>query len=261
MLRMLYCYRFFILSSIKNSLRDQYVRSKLGFLWMILGPLVQVLIYALILSNILSAKLPGMDNQYAYTIYLVSGLLVWNLFNEIVTRCLTLFIDSKPLLQKISFPLLSLPIIVSGSALINNVILFILMICILTLLGVSFTWHILWVIPLMVLSIMLSVSLGMIAGILNVFFRDVGPAVPILLQIWFWGTPLVYPISIIPEQYAIWFNLNPLYGLVEAYRDVIIYGRSINISDLWIPLAYTSFLLCCVCLIFKPASKEMVDVL
>ena len=92
-------YRFFIFSSIKTELRTKFVRSNLGGFWMILHPLSQVLIFAFVLSAVLSAKLPGIDNQYAYSIYLMSGILAWSLFSEIVTRCLTLFIDNGNILK------------------------------------------------------------------------------------------------------------------------------------------------------------------
>ena len=112
-------YRFFIFSSIETELRIKFVRSRLGGLWMILNPLSQVLIFAFVLSAVLSAKLPGIDNQYAYAIYLMSGTLGWSLFAEIVNRCLTLFIDTGNLLKKIAFPKIALPLIVTGSALVK----------------------------------------------------------------------------------------------------------------------------------------------
>src|SRR5574342_539482 len=87
-------YRYFILSSIRTEVRVRFIRSRLGGLWMILNPLAQVLIFAFVLSAVLSAKLPGVSNQYAYAIYLMAGILGWSLFLEIVNRCLTLFIDN-----------------------------------------------------------------------------------------------------------------------------------------------------------------------
>ncbi|MCX2956332.1 MAG: ABC transporter permease, partial [Candidatus Regiella insecticola] len=83
-------YRFFIFSSIKMELRTKFIRSRLGGLWMILNPLAQVIIFAFVLSAVLSARLPGINNQYAYAIYLMAGTLGWTLFAEIVNRCLTL---------------------------------------------------------------------------------------------------------------------------------------------------------------------------
>src|SRR3989338_3508055 len=94
-------YRHFILSSIRNDVINRFARSKLGSLWSLFNPLAQVLIYALILSNVIGAKLPGVENQYAYSIYLMAGLLVWNLFSEVISRCLNLFIEQGNLMKKV----------------------------------------------------------------------------------------------------------------------------------------------------------------
>ncbi|PWF66428.1 ABC transporter, partial [Vibrio sp. T9] len=90
-------YRHFIASSIRNDLRSRFARSKLGAIWMILQPLAQVAIYSLVLSRIMSAKLPGIDNPYAYSLYLLSGMLAWSLFSEIVSRSITVFVDNGSL--------------------------------------------------------------------------------------------------------------------------------------------------------------------
>ena len=102
---------------------------------MILNPLSQVLIFAFVLSAVLSAKLPGIDNQYAYAIYLMAGTLGWSLFAEIVNRCLTLFIDNGNILKKLVFPKIALPLIVTGSALVNNTLLFVAILLIFGVLG------------------------------------------------------------------------------------------------------------------------------
>jgi lipopolysaccharide transport system permease protein len=82
MLKALWSYRYFIFSSIKNELRLRFIRSRLGALWMIIHPLMQVLIFATILSEVLAAKLPGIDDKYGYALYLMAGTLCWNLFSE-----------------------------------------------------------------------------------------------------------------------------------------------------------------------------------
>ncbi|MGH8081465.1 MAG: ABC transporter permease, partial [Lysobacter sp.] len=121
--RAIWSYRFFILSSIKNDLRARFTRSKLGGLWMIIHPLTQVLIFALILSEVLSAKLPGVNSKYAYALYLMAGMLFWTLFAETITKCLTLFIDNGNLMKKMAFPRICLPIIAAGTMLVNNALL------------------------------------------------------------------------------------------------------------------------------------------
>jgi lipopolysaccharide transport system permease protein len=257
-----WAYRYFILSSIKNELFTKFSRSKLGGLWVIINPLSQVAIYALILSNILAAKLPGIESSYAYAFYLMAGLLAWNLFNEIVTQCLNLFISNANLLKKMSFPKITLPVITVGSSLLNNLLLLVAMLSIFLLLGHRFSTNVLWLIPLTALVATFALSLGLILGIFNVFLRDIGQVMPIILQIWFWFTPIVYPITIIPTQYHYLLNIfNPLYPIVNAYQQVIVYNRSPDLHSLIFISALSLCLLALSAFIFRRANEEMVDVL
>lgn len=252
-------YRFFILSSIQTELRTKFIRSRLGGLWMILNPLAQVVIFAFVLSAVLSAKLQGVDNRYAYAIYLMSGTLGWSLFAEIVNRCLTLFIDNGNILKKLAFPKIALPLVVVGSALVNNLLLLLAILAIFGVLGHPPGLALLWLPVLMLVAIVLALGLGLLFGVLNVFIRDVGQVVPVLMQFLYWFTPVVYMVHIIPEQYRAWLSLNPLIPLITGYHDVMLYNRTPEWTGLagtfLIGLVLSGFSL----VIFRKASPEMVD--
>lgn len=262
MLRSLWKYRHFIISSIKNELTSRFARSKLGGVWMIINPLSQVAIYALILSNVLSAKLPGIESQYAYAIYLMAGLLAWTLFSEIISRCLNLFIDQGNLMKKMSFPRITLPAILVGSCLLNNILLFATMLAVFALLGHQFSFTMLWLVPLTIIVMALALGIGLILGILNVFLRDIGQITPIILQILFWFTPIVYPVSIIPENYHYLLKLNLMSSITSAYQQILVYNTSPVLDTGLITLTAVAFLVMLLSLvIFRRASAEMVDVL
>ena len=261
MLRSLWQYRHFVSSSIRNELVTRFTRSKLGGLWVIINPLAQVAIYALILGNVLAAKLPGIDNKYAYPIYLMSGLLAWTLFSEIIGRCLNLFIEQGNLMKKMQFPHITLPAIVLGSNLLNNALLFICMLGIFALLGHHFSLAMLWLLPLTIVLSGFAIGLGLALGVTNVFVRDLGHAVPIILQIWFWLTPIVYPVTIIPEDYRHWMTFNPVYHLTAAYQDILVYGRPPEVGGLVIIGVSSLLLLLLSLFLFRRSSEEMVDVL
>ena len=192
MLKAAWRYRGFILSSIRNDFKLRFGRSRFGGLWMILNPLAMVLVYALVLSAVLSAKLPGIESRFAYAIYLTAGILAWSLFSEIITRCLTIFIDNGNLMKKVVFPRISLPLIVSGAALLNNILLLICILVIFLLLGHSPGISVFILPVLMVINLCLALSIGLVLGVLNVFIRDVGQVVPVVLQFGFWLTPVSY---------------------------------------------------------------------
>ncbi len=259
MLLAVWRFRFFVFSSIKTEFRIKFVRSRLGGLWMILNPLAQVLIFAFVLSAVLSAKLPGIDNQYAYAIYLMAGTLGWSLFAEIVNRCLTLFIDNGNLLKKMVFPKIALPLIVTGSALVNNILLFVAILLIFGLLGHVPGMALIWLPLLILITIALALGLGLILGVLNVFMRDIGQIVPVGMQFLFWFTPIVYMVNIIPEQYQKWLALNPLIPVITGYQNVLLYNKEPDWSGLGVIALIASVLLAFALLLFRKASPEMVD--
>jgi lipopolysaccharide transport system permease protein len=252
-------YRYFILSSIKTELRTKFIRSRMGGLWMILHPLSTVLIFAFVLSAVLSAKLPGIDNQYAYSIYLMAGILGWSMFAEIINRCLTLFIDNGNILKKLVFPKVALPLIVTGSALVNNALLFVAILVIFGMLGHLPGSALIWLPALMVVNIALALGLGLTLGVLNVFMRDIGQIVPVIMQFLFWFTPIVYMVNIIPEQYRTWLALNPLIPIITGYQSVLLYNRVPDLVGLGIIALISLALLAFSLLLFRKASPEMVD--
>jgi len=256
----LWRYRFFIFSTIKTEFRAQFVRSSLGGLWMILQPLSQVLIFAFVLSTVMSAKLPGIDNnQYAYSIYLMSGILGWSLFNEILSRCVNLFVENANLLKKVAFPKITLVCIVVGRAIVNNMLLFLAMLVIFGFLGCWPGVNIIYLPLLSLINIMFALGLGLILGVFNVFIRDIGQVVPIALQMLFWLTPIVYVITIIPERYQAWVHFNPLQPIISGYQAIMLYDHALAWSGLMAVLALSAIMLIFALILFRKASPEMVD--
>ncbi len=260
-LKAVWAYRGFILSAIRNDFKTRFAQSKLGVLWMIIHPLMQVLIFATILSEVLSAKLPGVDNKYGYALYLMSGTLFWTLFAESITRSVNLFIENGNLMKKVAFPRICLPFIAAGSLTVNNLLLVAAIFLVFAVLGHYPSAAAMWLPVLMLLTLGLSISLGLLLGVFNVFMRDIGQVVPVVLQAFFWLTPIVYSVEILPADVRDIFKLNPLFPLVTAYHDVLLYGRTPDWISL-LPLAIATVVLGVLSLVvFRRASQEMVDAL
>ena len=256
-----WAYRFFIVSSIKTEFISKFVRSRFGGLWIVLHPLALVLVYAFILSQIMTAKLPGVATQYAYPIYILSGIVGWTLFSEILGRSLTVFIDNGNLLKKISFPKLSLPLIVIGSALINFFLLCVMMFIVFGFLG-HLPYHFLYWLPLLIIiTVALAVGMGLFFGILNVFIRDIGQMITVVLQFWFWLTPVVYMVSIIPQKHHWIVMLNPMTGITMGFQNVLLYDKAPDFNILIYPSLVAFIFLVLAMILFKKASEEMADVL
>ncbi|WPL15596.1 Teichoic acid translocation permease protein TagG [Thiorhodovibrio winogradskyi] len=256
----LWSYRGFVLGSVKREFQAKYRASMLGAAWTVLNPLSMILIYTLIFSQLMRARIPGIDSAFGYSIYLCAGILTWGLFAEIVSRTAGVFIENANLLKKLSFPRICLPVVVVLGALVNFAIAFGLFLLFLLVTAQLPVWPLLGLIPLLMVQIIFSVGLGMVAGVLNVFFRDVGQALGILLQFWFWLTPIVYPAAIVPDwARRIIFDVNPMAPVIGGYQGIFVTGAWPDWSALAKPLLL-GFLLCALGLyLFRRHADEMVD--
>lgn len=257
--RPVWAYRGFILGNVKREFQLRYRNSLLGAAWTVLNPLAMIVVYTVIFSQIMRAKLPGVDNSFGYSIYLCAGILTWGLFAEITNRSQNIFLENANLLKKLSFPRLCLPVTVVATALLNFFIIFGLFLIFLVVSGNFPGVALLALIPVLAIQIAFSVGLGMVLGVLNVFFRDVGQLFGVVLQFWFWMTPIVYPATILPERIQQVLALNPMTGLMSAYQTILVRGELPNWHALW-PVAVLALLLCIWGLrLFRKHAGEMVD--
>ncbi|MFH8135001.1 ABC transporter permease [Pantoea osteomyelitidis] len=259
MLQAVYKYRGFILGSVVREFQTRYKTSMLGALWLLIQPLAMILVYTLVFSQVMRARLPGEGGTYAYSIYLCIGIITWGLFAEIVGRGQNIFIESAGLIKKLNFPRICLPIIITLTALLNFIIIFSIFIIFLVIDGSFHFLSIVHIIPLLIIQIFFSIGLGISLGVINVFFRDVGQFVGIMLQFWFWFTPIVYVMSTLPEWAQGILKYNPLATLVDNYQKIIIHQETID----WSAMLPVIVITLCLCLLgiylFKRHAADMVD--
>ena len=256
----LWQYRAFITASVRREFQVKYQNSMLGALWTVLNPLAMIVIYTVIFSQVMKAKLPETDSIYAYSVYLCAGIIAWGLFSEVIGRCQTLFIDNANVLKKLSFPRLTLPIIVVLSALLNFAIITGLFLAFLVLSGQWIGWSILLAIPVLLIQLLFSFGLGMSLGILNVFFRDIGYLFNIVIQFWFWLTPIVYPATILPDFIKpLILTWNPMAPIISAYQTIFVYGKQPDWHSLLIPSLVGLSMLIIGFYLYQKHAHEIVD--
>jgi len=255
----IWAYRGFIRGSVQREFQSKYRNSLLGATWTIIQPLAMIVVYTVIFSQVMRAKLPGVDSAYGYSIYLCAGLITWGLFAEITARSQSMFLDNANMLKKMSFPRITLPLIVVLNATLNFAIILGLFLAFLWLSGAWPGWASLALIPVLLIQIILATGLGMVLGVLHVFFRDVGQFFAIFLQFWFWLTPIVYPANILPPSVKAWMDLNPMVPLVSSYQGIFVQGQWPDWTRLLAPLVL-GLLLCYLGLkLFQRHSGDMVD--
>lgn len=257
--RTLWAYRSFILGNMKREFQSKYQNSLLGALWNVINPLAMIVVYTVIFAEIMRAKLPGVDSTYAYSIYLCAGVLTWGFFAEISSRSQNVFIENSNILKKINFPRICLPITIVCNAFVNFAIVFGLFTMFLIISGNFPGYVYLTLIPVYMVTIALAIGIGITLGVLNVFFRDVGHFFGIFMQFWFWLTPIVYPITIIPERYKGLININPMSGIIISCQNILVKHAMPVWTDL-LPAIYVAIFFNLVGIfLYKRHVGEMVD--
>ncbi|WP_460207810.1 ABC transporter permease [Scytonema sp. NUACC21] len=214
---------------VRRDLEAKYKGSVLGNLWPLLNQLSQLLIYVYVFSIVLKLKvnlktLP--DNNFTFGLWLFAGLLPWIAFNNGLLQAATSVIVQPNLVKKVVFPLALLPLVPILSAFIESSFGLVALIFFVAL--TSHTLHItLALLPLVwVPQLLLTAGLGYFVAGLTVFLRDIPQTLTVILNLWFYLTPIIYPASAIPEQwrfYVFWFN--PMTAIAEVYRDLILAGE------------------------------------
>jgi len=258
-LKLIYQFRWYILNIVQREFGIKYKNSFLGPAWSILNPLAMIFIYTVIFSNILKAKLGGLNQEYSYSIYLCIGIISWSLFSEILHKSVSIFSDYSEIIKKTKVPILIFPISAILNSLINFLIVFVLFVIFLILTNnlpyqYFFTFFIILIIQIFIASM-----LGLFLGFLNVFIKDISHFIGIFLQFWFWVTPIVYPVSIVPEWGRLIINLNPISSLMISYHQIFVYNESPFQLNLLYPISITLFFLLINIFLYKKLNKFIVD--
>ncbi|MEJ5150766.1 ABC transporter permease [Comamonas sp. MYb396] len=260
MIRALWTYRGFIWSSVMREFHGKYRESLLGAFWSVANPLTMIIIYTVVFGQLMRSTLPGHEQTpFAFSIYLCAGVITWGLFGEMLGRLNSVFLEHGNLIKKSNFPRICLPAIVTASALINFAIIFALYLVFLAIIGHWPGIALLAFIPLLALQILFTLGLGIFLGTLNVFFRDVGQLTGVVLQFWFWLTPIVYTLPALPGKVRDLMMLNPMQPLIAAYQQIFLDKTIPAVGPLLPLIALTAIFLVLGAVFFISRVGEMVD--
>ena len=259
---MLYGYlqdRHLILEFIKRDLRLRYMGSLLGKYWNIVNPLVMIVIYTIVFSRVMEIKTSNSSNQFSYTGYLCSGLLPWIAFSETICRGSTVFIEHGHLIKKISFPFPVLPMAVAGSTATTFLVSWIGFMTAMPFLGMQYTSY-LWCVPLIFfVQIVFSLGICLTVSVLNTFLRDVQQITNILIQLWFWLTPIVYLEDQIPSKLKWIILANPFAYFVNMYHQVVVFSQLPELKDMIISVLVATLSFAIGSMILKKFHEQIPD--
>lgn len=259
MVNSLWAYRGFVWGSVKREFHARYRNSLLGPLWAIIQPLALIVVYTVVFSHVMRTRLPGVETPFGYSIFLCAGILTWGLFADIANRSQNMFLDNAGLLKKINFPRGCLPMVVVLNALVNFSIVFGLFSLFLVVSGNFPGVTYLALLPLLLVLLTFAIGLGMVLGVVNVFFRDVGQLFTIAVQFWFWLTPVVYPLGVLPPMAQRLMHLNPMAPLIEGFQTSVLARQWPD----WGSLVYPAVLALGLCWLglrlFRTLASDMLD--
>lgn len=243
---------------VMRDLKVRFQQTVIGVLWIVFQPLIQMLIFYVIFG--LLVKVPTGD--VPYSVFFMSGFLIWQLFTQIVNSCSFSLLGNIGVITKIYFPRLTLPLSTTIGAFIDFVISFFVLLVFLLANHYAITFRYLLLPPLVLLTMVFALGVGLLFGALMVVFRDTRNLLGFILQIWMYASPIMYPITIAPKEFQILAYINPLTGFIEAGRWIFLGSSSFpSISNLAISSVVAVILLITGMYAFRSMENRIADVM
>jgi lipopolysaccharide transport system permease protein len=246
---------------VKRDFIDRFAGSVLGSLWTLIWPLVTIAIYTIIFSNIMNARLPGSHSSFSYSVYLISALLPWTVFSTSLSRSVTVFLDRRHIISKINVALPSMPFYITVSESITFFVSMAFFYLFLIAIGHPFSIYHLMLPFLFLLQQLLAYGLGLSLAVFTVLVRDLKEIVGIVLQIWFWFTPIVYVKDILPEWVKDVMVFNPAFILADSFQSIFLWNRLPDVPHLIALTVVTFITLFLSYLIFTRLESDVKDFL
>jgi len=254
-LRDLWEYRELLYFLTWRDVKIRYKQTVIGFLWAIIQPLLKMVVFSIIFGGLAKMGSEG----FPYPIFLYAGLLPWQFFASAVSRSGESIVGSANLIKKVYFSRLIIPIASVGACLVDFAISFIILIILMFYYNIIPTLSTFMVLPLVLATIFTALGVGMFISALNVAYRDFRYIVPFFVQIWMFLTPVVYSTGIIPENWRWLILLNPMAGIVDAYRSAIL-GKAFEWGNLGISMGIAVVIFLCGLIYFRKTERYFADI-
>jgi lipopolysaccharide transport system permease protein len=250
-------YRDLLYTLSVHRIKVRYKQSVLGGLWAILQPVSLMLMFTFIFSYV--AKIPSEGAPYA--IFAYTALLPWNYFSSSLSNATGSLVSHAQFVTKVYFPREILPATYVIAALFDFIVASTVLVGLLLYYRVPLTIHALYVVPIILILTCFALAMSLFLSATQVRFRDIGVAVPLLLQLWLFATPVIYPLSSVPLRFRSIYNLNPMVGIIENFRQVVLRGARPDYWSLTIAAIVSVVLLFLSYVYFKHLETTMADII
>lgn len=255
-LRELPDYTDLLLTLSAHRINVRYRQTVLGVLWAVLQPLLLMVIFTSVFSVL--ARMPSEGVPYALFAY--TALLPWTFFSTALTNATSSLVNHTQLITKVYFPREILPLTYVIAAVFDLAIGCIVLGALFLWFDVSLTAQTWYVVPIVMLLVAWALAVSLLCSAAQVRWRDVGVAMPLLVQLWMFASPVIYPLSVVPESWRGWYLLNPMAGIVNGFRQVLLHGAPPDALPLQYAAAVTLCALPIAYAVFKRAEATMADI-
>lgn len=254
--RELWQHRELLYFFVWRDLKVRYKQTAFGFLWALIQPLAFMLVFALVLGRVQGIAPPDVP----YALFTLTALVPWTLFSQGLVGGSESVVQAAGVIQKVYFPRVLLPIAGVGSYLVDYAIGMALL-GLIVVLGIGLSATAVWVAPLTVIIALVAVAFGTWFAAINVRYRDVRHAVPFLVQLWLFASPVAYSSDVIPDELWLVYHLNPMAGSIEAFRWALLDpSADPPLGALALAIAVTAIVLVTGLLYFRKAERTFADV-
>ena len=250
-------YRDLLYTLSVHRIKVRYKQSLLGPFWAILQPFSLMLIYTIIFSFIF--RIPSGD--VPYPLFVFTGLLPWICFSSALTSATSSLTSHASLITKVYFPREILPLTYVIASLFDFIIASLVLGGLLFYYSVPLTWNALYVLPIMMALTLFAIAMSLFFSALQGRYRDIGFGIGLLLQIWMFATPVVYPLSMVPDRWRPYYLLNPMTSIVDGFRRVILQGSPPDYSSLGLSVLISLVLLAAAYIFFRFTEATLADVI
>jgi homopolymeric O-antigen transport system permease protein len=255
-LKELWDYRELLYFLVWRDVKVRYKQTAIGAAWAIIQPLLTMIIFTLVFDKF--AKIPS--NGLPYPIFSYAALLPWTYFAKALNQSILSVVTNANLITKVYFPRLLLPVSAVISGIIDFGIGFVFLVALMIWYGVVPSWGILLLPCFVLLTMLTALSVSLWLSVINVRYRDVGQAMPFLIQIWMFASPVAYPVSVVPESWRLLYNLNPMSGVIEGFRWALTGSESPPLLPIMLSTVIVVGLLYSGLLFFRRMEQTFADV-
>jgi ABC-type polysaccharide/polyol phosphate export permease len=207
---------------VKRDIELRIKGTSFGIIWLLMQPIFLLAVYSFVFSGILNVSFRPGSNSGDFALYLFAALVPFGAFQESITRASSSLIENRELLLKSQMPMWLFPVIPVLSSLVTEILGLIVMVAALLIMGYGISFLLIFLPLLVFIRLLFSLVFAPLVAVLSVYFRDIIQLIPLLLTAWFFATPIIYPVSMIPVEWQSYMLLNPMANLVEGYRAILI---------------------------------------